>query len=115
MAVESDKIRYDVNGLCEDVKIWKLQGQRILYENDNRRKLSKCEFMEEMKIKYSYLFSKSETLFNKCFDNEINNEQLTFILSMLDKVNSGHDYHKTSTEVGQYMVDTFVKPHIPNK
>ena len=46
---------------------------------------------------------------------ELNTEQLEFMLKMLDKVNNGADYQKTSTEVGQHMVDVYVKPMLDNK
>ena len=46
---------------------------------------------------------------------DLNLQQLTFMLQMIEKVNRGADYQTTSTEVGQRLVDVYVKPLIENK
>ena len=99
--VDTQKIKKEVLALCEE--------SRTLINID------KEIFINEMKHKYEYLFTNSSTLFDRCTKGDLNIEHLNFMLAMLDKVNSGCDFQKTSIEVGQHLTDAYVKPLIENK
>jgi hypothetical protein len=107
--VDTQKIKTEVKGLCDDAQLWYYK-----YKNSNNIATAKIEFKEEMKKKYEYLYTNSSTLFERCILGELNIQQLNYILSMIEKVNSGADYKTTSTEVGQHMVDIYVKPLLEN-
>ncbi len=105
--VDTQQLKKEVSGLCRDTLNW--------FMKKDFRELDKPLFTETMSNKYNYLYTKSTTLFERCMTGELNTEQLEFMLKMLDKVNNGADYQKTSTEVGQHMVDVYVKPMLDNK
>lgn len=68
-----------------------------------------------MKLKYEYLHSNSSTLFERCIAGDINMSQFNYMLSMLEKVKAGKDYEQVSVEVGQKLVDVYVKPMLNEK
>lgn len=105
--VDTQQIKLNVCALCSDTSAW--------VTNKNFKNLTKCEFTEQMKTKYINLYNSSSTLFERCISGDLNTQQLTFMLEMIDKVNGGADYHTTSVEVGQKLVDIYVKPLIENK
>ncbi len=105
--LDIQKIKTEVYSLCDDTKNWLL--------NRDYKSLNKDEFTERMKFKYEYLYSNSSTLFERCILGDLNTQQLEFMLQMIEKVNGGADYHTTSTEVGQRLVDVYVMPLIENK
>lgn len=104
--LDTIKIRDAVNGLNKDNRDW-------LYKRDFRG-LTREQFVAEMETKYEYLFTNSKTLFERCLKADLNMEQLEYMLNMIDRVNAGADYHSTSVEVGQKLVDVYVKPLIDN-
>jgi len=106
--VDTEKLRIEVLGIMSDTRIW--HSKRDEFKN-----MSKEEFVEAMENKFNYLYTNSSTLFNRCLVGDINMEQLNFMLAMLDKVNSGKDYQAVSQEVGQKLVDIYVKPLIDNE
>ena len=87
------QIREEVLGLMSDTRLWvsKREITRITTE----------EFTTEMKLKYEYLYTNSATLFERCIVGDLNMEQFNYMISMLEKLNSGKDYQKVSTEEGQ--------------
>ena len=99
-----EKIREEVLGLMSDTRLW-IAKRGI-------KNISKEEFTAEMTMKYEYLHNNSSTLFNRCIAGDLNMEQFNYMLSMLEKLNEGKDYQKVSTEVGQKLVDIYVKPLI---
>lgn len=105
--LDTVKVKTEVNDLCKDVSKW---SSRTEFDG-----LNKNEFTELMKIKYNYLYTNSSTLFERCIKGDLNIQQLTYMLNMIDKINSGADYQQTSTEVGQNLVDVYVKPLIDDK
>lgn len=100
--IDTAKIRFEVNNLMEDSK-------RYMHKSAYTE-MSKADFITEMKTKYDYLYTKSTTLFDQTIKCEVNLEQLDYMLQMLDKVNKGADYHNTSVEIGQKLVDIYIKP-----
>jgi hypothetical protein len=105
--LDTQKIKFEVDGLCIDTRKW--------HSKREFRDLNLEEFTDAMKLKYEYLYTNSSTLFERCMKGDLNLQQLTFMLQMIEKVNRGADYQTTSTEVGQRLVDVYVKPLIENK
>ena len=63
-----------------------------------------------MKEQFNSLYENSKTLFEKCISGDLNMNEFNYMLSMLDKVNAGNDFQAVSQEVGQKLVDIYVKP-----
>jgi hypothetical protein len=106
--VETSIIRKEVSQLLDETRKW--QGKRPEY-----RDISIELFTEQMQSRFEYLFTNSSTLFERCIKGDLNMEQFNYMISMIDKVNSGTDYQVASTEVGQKLVDIYVKPLIEDK
>lgn len=100
--LDTNQIKTEVLALMEDTRIWHSRRDYVGY--------SKTEFNDAMAIKYEYLHNNSKTLFERCIQGDLNLEYLEYILGMIIKVNNGGDYNKVSQEVGQKMVDIYVKP-----
>jgi len=100
--VDTARIRIEVENLMEDSKKYM---HKCAYNE-----FSKEGFITEMKAKYDYLSTNSATLFEQAIKCEVNMQQLNYMLNMLDKVNAGANYHNTSVEVGQKLVDTYITP-----
>jgi hypothetical protein len=110
--LDTHKIKAEAIGLCDDTKLWYYKCENNNFDNNSNIYTDKASFTELMKIKYNYLYTNSSTLFERCLVGDLNMQQFHFMLEMLDKVNSGADYQTTSTEVGQRLVDVYVKPLI---
>ena len=106
--VETYIIRKEVSQLLDETRKW--QSKRLEY-----RDISIELFTEQMQSRFEYLFTNSSTLFERCIKGDLNMEQFNYMITMIDKVNSGKDYHTASTEVGQKLVDIYVKPLIEDK
>jgi len=106
--VDTMKIRNEVTELCNESHHWKLKRPEY-------RDISIELFTEQMKLKYEYLNTNSSTLFEQCIKGEINMIQFKYMMNKLDEVNSGKDYNTVSQEVGQKLVDVYVKPMIGEK
>jgi len=103
-----EQIRKEVLELMSDTRIWHSQREF--------KGLTKEQFTDQMKIKYEYLYANSSTLFERCIMGDLNMNQFNYMISMLEKVNSGKsDYQSVSTEVGQKLVDVYVKPLLNDK
>ena len=96
------KIREEVIDLMTDTRSW-IAKREIT-------NISMDQFKAEMTLKYEYLYTNSSTLFERCILGDLNMDQFNYMISMLEKLNSGNDYQKVSTEVGQKLVDIYVKP-----
>ena len=105
--LDTQKIKSEVDSLCNDTRKW--HSKREFSD------LNLEEFTDAMKAKYEYLYTNSSTLFERCMKGDLNLQQLTFMLQMIEKVNRGADYQTTSTEVGQRLVDVYVNQLIENK
>ena len=104
--VDTKLIRAEVSGLMSDTRIWSLK------KTTDYTKVSKEQYIIDMQTKYNYLYMNSTTLFERCLAGVINMQQFEFMLSMLEKVNAGNDYQTVSQQVGQQLVDIYVKPLI---
>jgi hypothetical protein len=105
--LDTNKIKSEVEGLSIDTRKWLSKRDFI--------NLNKDEFVESMKTKYEYLYTNSTTLFERCMKGELNMTHLEYMLNKIEKVNAGADYHSTSVEVGQRLVDVYVKPMLDKK
>ena len=105
--LDTSKLKFEVNELGTDTRAW--HSKREFQDMDH------TQFIDAMKTKYKYLFTNSATLFEKVIQGDLNIQQLDYMLLMIDKVNGGADYHDTSVEVGQKLVDVYVKPMLDKK
>jgi len=103
--VDTIILRKEVKELNDETRKWQLKRHEY-------REMSIETFTEEMKIKYEYLYTNSSTLFERCVKGDLNMEEFNYMVNMIDKVNSGKDYQAVSQEVGQKLVDIYVKPLI---
>jgi hypothetical protein len=106
--VETAIIRKEVSQLMDETRKW--QTKRPEY-----RDMSIETFTEQMKVRFDYLNTNSSTLFERCIKGDLNLEQFNYMITMIDKVNNGQDYQAASQEVGQKLVDVYVKPLIQDK
>jgi hypothetical protein len=106
--VDTIILRREVAELNDETRKW--QVKRVEY-----RDISIETFSEQMKMKFEYLFTNSSTLFERCIKGDLNMEQFNYMVNMIDKVNAGKDYQAVSQEVGQKLVDIYVKPLIEDK
>ena len=106
--VETSIIRKEVSQLITETNKW--NSKRPEY-----RDMSIEVFTEQMKEKFDYLYSNSNTLFERCIKGDLNLDQFNYMITMIDKVNNGQDYQSASQEVGQKLVDVYVKPLIQDK
>ncbi len=106
--IETALIRKEVSQLLDENRKW--QVKRPEY-----RDMSIETFVEQMKSRFEYLFTNSSTLFERCVKGDLNMEQFNYMINMIDKINAGKDYDIASTEVGQKLVDVYVKPLIEDK
>jgi hypothetical protein len=102
MSINTTQVREEVLGLMSDTRSW-IAKRGIT-------NISKEQFKAEMIMKYEYLYTNSSTLFDRCIEGDLNMEQFNYMISMLEKLNTGKDYQQVSTEVGQKLVDVYVKP-----
>jgi hypothetical protein len=105
--LDTSKLKTEVSGLGADTRAW--------HSKRDFRDMNREQFVEVMKAKYEYLMTNSATLFERVMQGDLNMAQLDYMLAMIDKVNNGADYHDTSVEVGQKLVDVYVKPMLDKK
>ena len=105
--INPEQIRQEVLAIMADTRFWHSQREF--------KGLTKEQFIDQMKIKYEYLHTNSSTLFERCIAGDINMSQFNYMLSMLEKVKAGKDYEQVSVEVGQKLVDVYVKPMLNEK
>ena len=101
------QIKEEVMALMSDTRAW-ISKREITH-------ITKEEFTEKMKLQYNYLYLNSSTLFERCIAGDLNLDQFNYMISMLEKLNKGKDYQEVSQEVGQKLVDIYVKPLINDK
>ena len=105
--MDVELLRKEVLELIQDKNKWIMKF--------DYRDLNKEQFVDQMQSKYQYLYTNSSTLFNRCLEGDLNIEQFNYMLKMLEKVNAGKDFQQVSQEVGQKLVDIYVKPLIKDK
>ena len=103
--VDTIKLCKEVTDLCNDSRNWQLKRPEF-------RDMSIETFTEQMKVKYEYLSTTSLTLFTQCINGDLNMQQFKYMMIKLEEVNSGKDFKVASQELGQKLVDVYVKPLI---
>ena len=74
---------------------------------------SEEEFTKLMKEKYIILNNNYNTIFNQCLDGTMDMDILTYMVNQINNINKNKiSKHDASVNVGQKLVDKFVKPKI---
>jgi len=76
--LDTSKIREEVKGLTLDTRKWHAKREY--------RDLDRNGFIELMKLKYEYLTTNSNTLFERCIQGDLNIQQLEYMLDMVERV-----------------------------
>jgi hypothetical protein len=84
------------------------------YSNKKKFKNHTTESFEaEMNGKYAYLKNNVGTIFNSCLKGDMNLKVLIFMLNQAKELKKNNiSNHDASVNVGQVLVDTFVKPNL---
>ena len=83
------------------------------YVKKNKRDVN---FRQNVSEQFSEFEHKYPTLFRKLVEEDCDREQLNFMLSKLDQVRTGNQtQHNASIDVGQVLVDKYVKPELAKK
>jgi len=101
-------LRKEVAELCNESRNWQLKRPEY-------RDMTIETFSEQMVSKYDYLHTNSFTLFTQCINGNLNMEQFKYMMNKLEEVNAGKDFDTVSQEIGQKLVDVYVKPLIEDK
>ncbi len=97
---ESSKIRKEINEIDKYV---------VKHVNDP-------DFNEKVTSQFSDFNDKYPVLFKKIINQDCDRNQLEFILNRLEEVRTGtKSQHDASVEVGQILVDNYVKPKLAEK
>ena len=85
----------------------------IQFVKKNKREV---EFRKNVSEQFSEFEHKYPTLFRKLVEEDCDRQQLNFMLSKLDQVRLGtQSQHNASVDVGQVLVDKYVKPELAKK
>lgn len=85
----------------------------VQYVKKNKRHV---EFRKNVSEQFSEFEHKYPTLFRKLVEEDCDQNQLNFMLSKLDQVRTGsQSQHDASVDVGQVLVDKYVKPELAKK
>ena len=84
------------------------------YSNKKKFKNHTAEsFEEEMNRKYGYLKNNVGTIFNSCLKGDMNLKVLNLMINQAKELKKNNiSNHDASVNVGQILVDTFVKPNL---
>ena len=84
--------------------------------------LTNQDFINQMKIKYKFLYDNYQTIFNISITENFDLDRLIFMLTMANKVKCNElSEHDASVKVGEELVHNIVKPQLdkagikPNK
>ena len=100
----------------EKIKKLSLELNLEYRKNMNKEDFNLDSFKENMKTKYSELFSNYESIFNISLTHSYNYSRLSNILDLHQQVkNNEISQHDASVKVGQLLVDDFVKPVLNNQ
>ena len=85
----------------------------VQYVKKNKRHV---DFRKNVSEQFSEFEHKYPTLFRKLVEEDCDQHQLNFMLSKLDQVRTGsQSQHDASVDVGQVLVDKYVKPELAKK
>jgi hypothetical protein len=87
------------------------QSTEMLNDYSNKKRFE--SFEAEMNEKYAYLKNNSVTIFNLCIKGDMNIKMLTYMIGQATELKKNNiSSHDASVNVGQVLVDTFVKPKL---
>ena len=82
----------------------------------NYKDLSHDEFKKKMEDEYSYLNTNNKSIFTKTIEGQIDLTIFSYMVNKAKDIQKNKiSNHDASVDVGQKLVDTFVKPNLPNK
>lgn len=80
-----------------------------------KKNKDKADFHENAKIKFKDFEYKYPIIFKKIIENTLNNEEFIMMMNMMRKIQDGGlSDHDASVQVGQHLVDKYVKPMLNN-
>ena len=95
----------DYNKILDDAK--------KLLELTKSNTEDKEEFEKKMQERFNTIYKQQPSIFKMCVDGFMDIERLTYMINMVKKVKSNNmSEHDASVQVGQRLVDEFVKPKI---
>lgn len=101
----------------EDPGIIKSQVEEIEnYIKKKKKNMTSEEFDKDIKLKYKEFNLTYPALFSKILDGTLEKKQFNYMLGMMSRVrNEELSDHDASVQVGQVLVDKYVKPLVDNK
>ena len=97
---DSSKIRSEINDIDNFIMIHK----------------NELDFINKITLEFSDFNERYPVLFKKLIHQECDRDQLEFLLLRLEEVRTGSkSQHDASVEVGQILVDNYVKPKLAEK
>jgi hypothetical protein len=95
---------HETKNKIEEIKIFTKKNK----QHTNFKELAENEFKD--------FHTKYPTLFNKLLEEDCDSKQLDFMLKQLENIQKGtKTQHEASVEIGQILVDKFVKPELNKK
>ena len=105
MNVNYDKLLVDIKNLHKDCKDYKNKKK---YAN-----LSQKEFEENMVKEYSYVKNNFGSIYTQCLSGHMDLNIITYMINQAKQVQKSKiSNHDASVNVGQKLVDTFIKPNL---
>ena len=107
MNVNYDKLLVDIKNLHKDCK-----------DYSNKKKyndLSQKEFEERMIQEYSYIKNNFDSIYTQCLSGHMDLNVITYMINQAKQIQKNKlSNHDASVNVGQKLVDTFIKPKLEN-
>jgi hypothetical protein len=105
MNINYDKLLIDIKKLQKDCK-----------DYTNKKKycdLSQTEFEEKMVKDYSYIKNNFASIFTQCITGHMDLNVITYMINQAKEIQKNKlSNHDASVNVGQKLVDTYIKPNI---
>ena len=108
MNINYDKLLIDIKKLQKDCK-----------DYTNKKKygdLSQNEFEEKMVKEYSYIKNNFASIFTQCISGHMDLNVITYMINQAKEIQKNKiSNHDASVNVGQKLVDTYIKPNLEKK
>ena len=105
MSINYDRLLNDVKNLHRDCK-----------DFENKKKfsdLTQTEFEEKMVIEYSYIKNNFGSIYTQCISGHMDLNVITYMINQAKDVQKNKlSNHDASVNVGQKLVDKFIKPKL---
>ena len=108
MSINYDKLLVDIKKLHKDCKD---------YSNKKKyNELSQTEFEEKMVNEYSYIKNNFASIYTQCISGHMDLNVITYMINQAKQIQKNKlSNHDASVNVGQKLVDTFIKPNLDKK